>query len=48
MSTPTMTAFPGRYLSVTSYERDGAAVRTPVWFVEEDGRLHVQQSHLGS
>jgi PPOX class probable F420-dependent enzyme len=31
--------FPGKYLSVTSFKRDGGAVATPVWFVIEDGRL---------
>jgi uncharacterized protein len=36
------TTFRGRYLSLTTYKRDGTAVRTPVWFVEEDGRLLVQ------
>jgi len=34
--------FPGRYLSVTSYKRDGTAVATPVWFVQDDGRLLVE------
>lgn len=29
--------FPGRYLSVTSFKRDGTGVATPVWFVP-DGR----------
>ena len=29
--------FPGRYLSVTSFKRDGAGVATPMWFVS-DGR----------
>jgi PPOX class probable F420-dependent enzyme len=29
--------FPGRYLSVTSFKRNGAGVATPVWFVS-DGR----------
>jgi PPOX class probable F420-dependent enzyme len=29
--------FPGRYLSVTSFKRDGTGVATPVWFVS-DGR----------
>ena len=29
--------FPGRYLSVTSFKRDGSGVATPVWFVS-DGR----------
>jgi uncharacterized protein len=32
---------PGKYLSLTTYRRDGSAVSTPVWFVEEDGRLFV-------
>jgi PPOX class probable F420-dependent enzyme len=31
--------FPGRYLSVTSFKRNGAAVATPVWFVIDGGRL---------
>jgi uncharacterized protein len=34
--------FGGRYLSITSYRRDGVAVATPVWFVEENGVLLVQ------
>lgn len=34
--------FGGRYLSLTSYRRDGVAVATPVWFVEENGMLLVQ------
>jgi len=33
--------FRGKYLSVISYKRDGTNVATPVWFVEEDGRLLV-------
>jgi PPOX class probable F420-dependent enzyme len=33
--------FPGRYVSLTSFKRDGSAVATPVWFVIEDGRLLV-------
>jgi PPOX class probable F420-dependent enzyme len=32
---------PGKYLSITSYRRDGTGVATPVWFVEESGRLLV-------
>ena len=36
-----MRAFPGKYLSVTTYRRDGTPVATPVWFVEEEGRLLV-------
>jgi uncharacterized protein len=34
--------FGGKYLSITSYRRDGTAVATPVWFIESDGRLLVQ------
>jgi PPOX class probable F420-dependent enzyme len=33
------TAFDGKYLSITSYKRDGTSVATPVWFVQRDGRL---------
>jgi PPOX class probable F420-dependent enzyme len=33
--------FPGKYLSLTSFKRDGSAVATPVWFVIEHGRLLV-------
>ncbi len=32
---------PGKYLSLTTYRRDGSAVSTPVWFVEDGGRLFV-------
>jgi uncharacterized protein len=31
--------FPGRYLSVTSFKRDGIGVATPVWFVCDSTRL---------
>jgi uncharacterized protein len=31
--------FPGRYLSVTSFKRDGTGVATPVWFVSHRSRL---------
>ena len=31
--------FPGRYLSVTSFKRDGTGVATPVWFVSDGLRL---------
>ena len=34
--------FRGRYLSITSYKRDGRGVATPVWFVQRDGRLLVE------
>jgi uncharacterized protein len=33
------TRFPGRYLSVTSFKRDGSGVATPVWFVSDGTRL---------
>ena len=35
-------AFRGRYLSITSYRRDGQGVATPVWFVQRDGMLLVE------
>jgi uncharacterized protein len=38
----TATAFPGRYLSITSFRRDGTGKATPVWFVQEEGRLLVE------
>lgn len=28
-----------RYISLESYRRSGQPVRTPIWFVEENGRL---------
>src|ERR1044071_6586696 len=33
------TILPGRYLSVTSFKRDGTGVATPVWFVSDGARL---------
>ena len=38
---PQRLSVPGKYLSLTTYRRDGTPVSTPVWFVEEDGRLFV-------
>jgi PPOX class probable F420-dependent enzyme len=32
----------GKYLSLTSFRRDGSAVATPVWFVAENGHLLVE------
>jgi PPOX class probable F420-dependent enzyme len=32
----------GKYLSVTSFKRDGTGVATPVWFVAENGHLLVE------
>lgn len=34
--------FAGKYLSITSFKHDGSGVATPVWFVQEGGRLLVQ------
>jgi PPOX class probable F420-dependent enzyme len=34
--------FRGKYLSLTSFRRDGTAVATPVWCVIDNGRLLVQ------
>ena len=31
--------FPGRYLSITSFKRDGTGVATPVWFGSDGTRL---------
>jgi PPOX class probable F420-dependent enzyme len=31
--------FPGRYLSVTSFKRDGTGVATPLWFVLDGSEL---------
>ena len=31
--------FPGRYLSVTSFKRDGTGVASPLWFVSDGERL---------
>lgn len=33
-----------RYLSLTTYRRDGSPVSTPVWFVVDEGRLLVWTS----
>jgi PPOX class probable F420-dependent enzyme len=34
-------SIPGKYLSLTTFRRDSSGVATPVWFVEDDGRLLV-------
>ena len=31
--------FPGRFLSVTTFKRDGTGIATPVWFVSDGSRL---------
>jgi len=30
-----------KYLSLETYRKSGAAVRTPVWFAEKDGKLYL-------
>jgi PPOX class probable F420-dependent enzyme len=30
-----------KYISLTTFRKNGAEVRTPVWFAEESGRLYV-------
>jgi PPOX class probable F420-dependent enzyme len=37
-----MPVFPGKYISIASYRRDGTTVMTPVWFVERDGKILVE------
>ena len=39
---PPMEPFDGKYLSLTSFRRDGTGVATPVWFVADDGHLLVE------
>ena len=36
------TQITGKYLSVTSFKRDGTAVATPMWFVADNGHLLVE------
>jgi uncharacterized protein len=40
-ATTDVAAITGKYLSITSYRRDGSGVSTPVWFVTEGDRLLV-------
>lgn len=37
-----MARFDGKYLSLTSFRRDGTGVATPVWFVSDNGHLFVE------
>ena len=30
-----------KYISLTTYRKTGAPVRTPVWFAEENGKLYI-------
>lgn len=34
--------FDGKYLSLTSFKRDGSGVATPVWFASDNGHLLVE------
>jgi len=41
MSNDKLAQFSGRkYLNLESYRRNGQGVRTPLWFVEDDGALY--------
>jgi len=41
MSNDKLAQFAGRkYLNLESYRRNGQGVRTPLWFVEDDGALY--------
>lgn len=31
-----------KYISLTTFRKNGQAVKTPVWFAEQDGKLYVQ------
>jgi PPOX class probable F420-dependent enzyme len=37
-----MERFDGKYLSLTSFRRDGTGVAIPVWFVSDNGHLLVE------
>lgn len=37
-----MAEFKGKYLSLTTFRKDGTPVATPVWFVAENGALLVE------
>ena len=37
-----MARFEGKYLSLTSFRRDGTSVATPVWFVSDNGHVLVE------
>ena len=38
---PSSLQIDGKYVSLTTFRRDGSPVATPLWFVEDDGRLFV-------
>lgn len=33
--------YPGEYLSLTTFKRDGSGVATPMWFVEMDNKIYM-------
>src|SRR5262245_16705804 len=37
-----MAGFDGKYVTLTSFKRDGTGVSTPVWFVADNGHLLVE------
>ena len=39
---PDLSSFGGKYMSVTTFRRNGSRVATPVWFVRDFDRLLVQ------
>jgi PPOX class probable F420-dependent enzyme len=39
---PVTWTFPGKYISLATYRRDGTAVATPVWFAQDGDRLLVR------
>jgi uncharacterized protein len=39
---PATWTFPGKYISLSTYKRDGTAVATPVWFVQQGDELLVR------
>jgi len=39
---PANWTFPVKYISVTTYRRDGTDVATPVWFVQDGDRLLIR------
>lgn len=49
MPNPIPSAISGqKYISLTTFRKNGAGVATPVWFGEEDGKLYVMTaSRLG-
>jgi len=36
-----------KYISLTTFRKNGTGVPTPVWFGEDSGKLYVMMSRLG-